>query len=62
MANYIKHLTDIEMRKDKWPTENDRKCLERKQQEYNEIDWEDLHHKKMKGSEGTYWQYDFDFY
>ena len=47
MADYIKHLTDIEMRKDKRRTENDRKCVERKQQEYNEIDWEDLYHRNQ---------------
>ena len=35
------------MRKDKRQTENDRKCVERKQQEYNEIDWEDLHHRNQ---------------
>ena len=29
------------MRKDKWRTDNDRKRAERKQQEYNDIDWED---------------------
>ena len=42
MADYIKHLTDIEMRKEKRRTENGRKCVERKQQEYNEIDWEEI--------------------
>ena len=41
VADYIEHLTDIEMRKDKWRTDNDRKRAERKQQEYNDIDWED---------------------
>ena len=35
------------MRKDKWRTENGRTCVERKQQEYNEIDWEDLHHRNQ---------------
>ena len=40
-ADYIEHLTDIEMRKDKWRTDNDRKRAERKQQEYNDIDWKD---------------------
>ena len=40
VADYIEHLTDIEMRKDKRPTDNDRKGAERKQQEYNDIDWE----------------------
>ena len=44
VADYIKHLTGIEMRKDKRRTENDRRCVERKQQECSEIDWEDLHH------------------
>ena len=32
VADYIEHLTDIEMRKDKQPTDNDRKRAERKQQ------------------------------
>ena len=32
VADYIEHLTDIEMRKDKQPTDNDRKHAERKQQ------------------------------
>ena len=45
LVDYIEHLTDIEMRKDQRRTENDRKCVERKQQEYNEIDWEDLYHR-----------------
>ena len=30
VADYIKHLTDTGMRKDKRRTENDRKCVERK--------------------------------
>ena len=36
VADYTEHLTDIEMREGKWWTANDRKCAERKQQEYNE--------------------------
>ena len=32
VADYIEHLTDIEMRKDKQPTDNDRKHAERKKQ------------------------------
>ena len=32
------------MRKDRQPTDNDRKRAERKQQEYNDIDWEDLYY------------------
>ena len=32
VADYIEHLTDIEMRKDKQETDNDRKHAERKQQ------------------------------
>ena len=47
LRNHLKHLTDIEMRKDKRQTEHDRKCVERKQQEYNEIDWEDLYHRNQ---------------
>ena len=47
MADYIKHLTDIEMRKDKRRIENDRKCVKRKQEEYKEIDREDLHHRNQ---------------
>ena len=37
VADYIDHLTDIELRKDKLRTENDRKHTARKQQEYNDI-------------------------
>ena len=40
-ADYIEHLTDIEMRKDKQRTD-DRKPVERRQQGSNDIDWEDL--------------------
>ena len=47
VADYIDHLTDIELRKDKRRTENDRKRTARKQQEYNDIDWEDLYHKNQ---------------
>ena len=43
-ADYIEHLTNTEMRKDKRPTDNDRKRADRKQQEYNYIDWEDIYH------------------
>ena len=50
VADYIEHLTDIEMRKDKRPTDNDRKGAERKQQEYNDIDWEDLYHRNQLSS------------
>ena len=32
VADYIEHLTNIEMRKDKQPTDNDRKQAERKKQ------------------------------
>ena len=38
VADYIEHLTDIEMRKDKWRTDNERKCAEIKKQGYNDID------------------------
>ena len=44
VADYFQHLTDIEIRKDKRRTENDRNCVERKEPEYNEIKREDLHH------------------
>ena len=37
VADYIDHLTDIELRKDKLRRENDRKRTARKQQEYNDI-------------------------
>ena len=47
VADYIDHLTDIELRKDKRRTENDRKRTARKQQEYNDIAWEDLYHKNQ---------------
>ena len=38
------------MRKDKLPTDNNRKRAERKQQEYNNIDWEDLYHRNQLSS------------
>ena len=38
------------MRKDNRRTENDRKRAERKQQEYNGIDWEDLYHRNQMSS------------
>ena len=47
VADYIDHLTDIELRKNKRSTDNDKKRAERKQQEYNDIDWEDLYHRKQ---------------
>ena len=50
VADYSDHLTDIEMRKDKRPTDNDRKRAQRKQQEYNDIDWEDLYHRNQLSS------------
>ena len=50
VADYIEHLTDFEMRKDKRRTDNDRKHSERKQQEYNDIDWEDLYHTNQLSS------------
>ena len=50
VVDYNEHLTDMEMRKDKRQTYNDRKCAERKQQEYNDIDWEDLYHRNQLSS------------
>ena len=50
VTDYIEHLTDIEMRKDKRRTDNDRKRAERKQQEYNDIDWEDFYHRNQLSS------------
>ena len=38
------------MRKDKRRTDNDRKRAERKQQEYNDIYWEDLYHRNQLSS------------
>ena len=38
------------MRKDKRQTDNDRKRAERKQQEYNDTDWEDLYHRNQLSS------------
>ena len=38
VADYIEHLTDIERRKDKRRTDNERKCAEIKKQGYNDID------------------------
>ena len=42
--------TDNEIRKDKRRTDNNRKPAERKQQEYNDIDWEDLYHRNQLSS------------
>ena len=50
VANYIEHLGDIEMRKDNRLTDNNRKRTERKQQEYKDIDWEDLYHRNQMSS------------
>ena len=44
VADYIQHLTDIEI-KDKRG-----KRTERKQQEYNDTDWEDLYHRNQLSS------------
>ena len=38
VADYIEYLTDIEMRKDKRRTDNERNCAEIKKQSYNDID------------------------
>jgi len=38
------------MRKDKRQTDNDRKRAQRKQHEYNDIDWEDLYHRNQLSS------------
>ena len=51
VSDYIEHLTDIETaRKDKRRTDNDRKRAERKQQEYNDTNWEDLYHRNQLSS------------
>ena len=50
VANYIEHLSDIEMRKDNRLRDNNRKRTERKQQEYKDIDWEDLYHRNQMSS------------
>ena len=50
VADYIAHLTGIETRKEKRRTDNDRKRAERKQQENNQIDWEDLYHRNQSPS------------
>ena len=49
VADYIDHLSGIGLRKDKRRTDldNDRKRTVRKQQEYNDNDWEDLYHKNQ---------------
>ena len=49
-ADYIEQITDTEMRKDKRPTDNDRKSAQRKQLEYNDIDWEDLYYRNQLSS------------
>ena len=38
------------MRKDKRRTDNDRKRAERKQQEYNDTDWEYIYHRNQLSS------------
>ena len=38
------------MRNDKRRTDNDRKRAQRKQKEYNDIDWEDLYHRNQLSS------------
>ena len=38
------------MRKNKRQTDNDRKCAGGKQQEYNDIDWEDLYRRNQLSS------------
>ena len=45
VADYIERLTDIEMRKNKRQTDNDRKRAERKQRECNDIDGKDLYYR-----------------
>ena len=47
VAYCTEHLTDIEMRKDKRRIGNDRKRAERKQQENDDIDREDLYHRNQ---------------
>ena len=50
VADYIEHPTDIEMRKDKRRTDNNRRSAERKQQEKNDIDWKVLYHRNQLSS------------
>ena len=50
VADYIEHLINIEMRKDKRRTGNNRRSAERKQQEKNDIDWKDLYHRNQLSS------------
>ena len=40
----------MKMRKNKRQTDNDRKCAGGKQQEYNDIDWEDLYRRNQLSS------------
>ena len=47
VADYIGNPTHNEMRKDKCPTDNDRKHAQKKQQEYKDIEWEDLYHRNQ---------------
>ena len=49
-TDFIEHLTDIEMRKGKRWTDNDRKPVERKQQEYYDTDWEDFYQRNQLSS------------
>ena len=44
VLSYVQHLTEIEKRKQKRQTENNRTRLLRQQQQYNDIDWSDLFH------------------
>ena len=50
VADYIEHQTDIEIRKVKRWTDNDGKRAERKQQYYNDINWEDLYPRNQLSS------------
>lgn len=43
VAEYIEHLSQIKIRKEKKKAETDRQRIQRKQQEYNDIDWDYLY-------------------
>ena len=46
-ADYIGHPSDNEMRRAMHRKVNDRKCAQKEQQEYKDIEWEDLYHRNQ---------------
>lgn len=46
-ADYTGHPSDNEMRRAMHRKVNDRKCAQKEQQEYKDIEWEDLYHRNQ---------------